>query len=199
MTQRHELGLDIKEFEAELLEMTHRAPLVLSRALNRALVSGKTQMARETARDTGFGYSAIVKDIKVETATRLSPVAAFYIMGSRIPVIALAARGPEPSKGRGRGVSWKSGGSRTAARNAFIAKVGIGQHRGVFSKDRRRGASSRMSKGAWSPNLPIRELFGPSIPHVMEKFVPSFFRAAQESITKNLRREIAFERSKSTK
>ena len=57
--------------------------------------------------------------------------------------------------------------------------AGIGQHRGVFERRTRK-------------RLPIRELFGPSLPHVFAKFIPEALKRGEESLVKNLQSELRF-------
>jgi len=185
--------LDIESLRKDLTELGHRAPLIMSRALNRAAVSGQAAMVKYITRDTGIAAKNVKREIVLDKAKRTHPVAALTIAGRRIPLIAFSARGPEPTRGRGRGVSYRLPGGRGRVPDAFIATVGAGGHRGVF---KRIGPSRRRGRGAWSPNLPIVELRGPSIPHVFEKRLDIFRAAAQESLLKNLASEISFEKSK---
>lgn len=179
-----EIGLSLGQLQDELLALGKSAPLVLSRALNRAATSGKTAMARSIAADTGIRNKTVSEEIRILRATRQVPKVVIEIKGRRIPLIEFKARGPEPSRGKGRGVSYTLPTGRGRIENAFIATMPQG-HRGVF-KRRQTG------------RLPIQELFGPSLPHVFEKFLPTFESAAQESLTKNIVREISFEQSKQT-
>jgi len=174
--------LDIAALKNDLEALGHQAPVLMARALNRAGVSGQTAMVKAVAADTGIQQKNIKREIKVDKATRTTPTVALEIQGRRIPLIAFQARGPEPSRGRGRGVSYRLPTGRGRVPNAFIARMPSG-HRGVF----KRKAKKRLS---------IMELRGPSLPHVFEKFVPQFQAAAQESLVKNLRSEIAFAKSK---
>jgi hypothetical protein len=150
-------------------------------------------MVKEVARDTGLSSKYIKRDLRLDKATRTKPVVAIEIVGRRIPLIAFSARGPEPSRGKGRGVSYRLPTGRGRIANAFIATVGIGGHRGVF---KRMGPSRHKSVGAWSKNLPIVELRGPSLPHVFEKFLHVFKEAAQWGILSSLSGAISWERAK---
>lgn len=180
----HRLDVDLGELTGQLREMGRQAPIVMARALNRAGTSGKTATVKAVAKDTGLQQKYINREIKVDKATRTKPTVAVEIAGKRIPLIAFQARGPEPSRGKGRGVSYRLPTGRGRVEDAFIVTVGTGRHRGVFKRRSRR-------------RFPIVELRGPSIPHVFEKFVPTaFFPAASESLLKNLRSEISFAMSK---
>ena len=183
---------DIGKLQQDLLSIGRSAPLVMARAVNRAGTAGKTAMVKAVAADTGIQQKAITNEIRLSRASRSEPTFSVEVRGRRIPLIAFQARGPEPSRGRGRGVSYRLPTGRGNAPSAFIATMRTG-HRGVF---KRIGSSSGKSRGAWSLNLPIVELRGPSLPHVFEKHVADFFRAAEPSLLKNLASEISFARSK---
>jgi hypothetical protein len=182
---------DIRELHNELRDLGRDMPMIMARSLNRAATAGKTAMVRAAAKDSGIQVKYINREIRVDKANRTRPTVTVEVVGKRLPVIAFDAKGPEPSRGRGRGVSWRGeGGSRKRDAHAFITHVGKGQHRGVF----KRLAKSRSRRGqpAHSPGLPIRELMGPSIPTVLEKQLPVFRSAADEALLKNLRHEIDF-------
>ena len=182
MSQLATFTLDIRSLQKDLLEMGQQAPLIMARALNRAAVSGQTAMVKAVSADTGIAAKNVKREIQIDKANRSRPMVALTIAGRRIPLIAFGARGPEPSRGRGRGVSYRLPGGRGRVPNAFIATMGSG-HRGVF---KRRGRK----------RLAIVELRGPSLPHVFEKFLPRFREAAQTSLVKSLTHEISFARSK---
>ncbi len=177
----------LDDLRAELDGMSRQAPAILARTLNRAGVAGKTAMVKAVRADTGLTEKAINREIAVDKANRSRLQVSFTIQGQRIPLIAFQARGPEPSRGRGKGVSYRLPTGRGRIANAFIATMPTG-HRGVFKRipGNRRGPKPNRSQ------LPIRELFGPSIPHVFLKFEDVFQRAAQESFESNLRHEIDF-------
>lgn len=170
-----------------------QAPIVLARALNKAGGIGKTAMVRAVATDTGIRQKDISKIIRMDRANPTKLAWGIMLSGKRIPLIAFGARGPEPSRGRGRGVTWRSKDSRKTVREFFIATVGTGKHRGVFKREGE--FSTKKSKGAWGFNLPIAEQFGPSIPHVAEKKVPVFDAAANAAIEKTVLHEIEWSAS----
>ena len=173
---------DLGPLMADLELLGTQAPVVLARALNRAGGSGLTAMRRAVATDMGVSQKAITR-VLVTTKANASRLGwGITMKGRRIPLIEFKARGPEPSRGRGRGVSWRYPGAKMRGPNLFIATVGSHPdregHRGVFG--RMPGVS----------RLPIKEKFGPSIPHVAEKKVPVFEAAANASLEKNVLHEI---------
>ena|SRR3990172_2558910 len=187
-------AFDLGTLKRDLEALGAQAPLVMARALNRAILSGQTAMVKTIGADTGIAAKNIKREIRIDKAQRTRPVAAIEIVGRRIPLIAFSARGPEPSRGRGRGVSYRLPGGRGRISNAFIATMKSG-HRGVF---RRKPGARRHGEPPTRPQLPIFELRGPSIPHVFEKHFPIFRAAAEESLLKNLASEISFARGPQT-
>jgi len=186
-------GNSSRQIERMVTRFADRFPDAIVRSLNRAGVSARAVMAREIVKDIGGVKVGDVKDrIRIENAVRATMRVRLSISGKRIPLIAFGAKGPFPSRGRGRGVTSRLRGGTSPIPGAFMAKVGSGGHVGVFTRDSRRGASSRKSKGAWSKNLPIRQLYGPSLPQVFGKVSPAGLEAGTASLVKNLRSEVRF-------
>jgi hypothetical protein len=159
------------------------APQAIARGINRATDTGKTAMVRAMAKETGLTGKNIAREIKIHYASKTTQVAKIWIRGRPIPLIAFQARGPEPSRGRGRGVSYrKPGGGRGRKEGAFISTMPSG-HRGVYER-------------AGKPRLPIRELFGPALPDVFEQFLPLLQEKAGGALEKNVTHELEFALSK---
>jgi hypothetical protein len=165
-----------------------KQPNAIARALNRSIGSASTIMSREMAGDLGLKVGDVKTEMRVKEARPDDLVARLSVSGKRIPLIKFGAKGPEPSRGRGRGVTARLSGGRNRYPNAFIATVGSG-HRGVFI---RKASLLRKSPGAWGKNLPITELRGPSLPHVFRKFLPIGLARGQEQLAKNLAHELSF-------
>lgn len=193
MSSSYSFELDIRALQKDLQSMADQAPAILARSLNRAAISGQTAMVRAITADTGIAAKNVKREIVLDKASRSIPLARLTIAGKRIPLIAFSARGPEPSRGRGRGVSYQLPTGRGRAPSAFIATMKSG-HRGVFRRKPGRETSKRHGAPPTSPQLPIMELRGPSIPHVFEKKLAVFEAAAQASLVKNLEHEISFAR-----
>jgi len=137
-------------------------------------------MARVVSKDMGLKVSDVRDRITIRDATLSRLAVTLYASAKRLPLILFRASGPEPSRGKGRGVSANLGG-RKRYPQAFIATMNSG-HRGVFQ---RRGLS----------RLPIAELHGPSIAHVFTKHEQVGIDRAREQLAKNLGHELAFEMS----
>jgi hypothetical protein len=170
------------DIDAALREYPKRATRALVRAMNRALTSGRTVMVQRIAADTGLKSGDIRKAITLREASSQRLEARLGIGLKRIPLISFNARGQEPSRGRGRGVSYRLRGGAGRIPNAFIATMRSG-HRGVFV----RSAKAR---------LPIRELFGPSLGHVFARYRPEAIARIQEAFATNFASEMKFEASR---
>lgn len=174
------LKLDTKDWQRAIKGLKATAPRRIVRALNRAGISTQTVMAREVSKDMGIKVGDAKKAMKITQAQEGSLQVAVKASGARIPLIAFGAKGPEPSRGRGRGVTARMQGSRKRYAHAFIARMSSG-HRGVFQRASTRG-----------PRLPIRQLFGPSIPFVFGKFARLGLERGEASLIKNLQHEFRF-------
>jgi hypothetical protein len=146
-------------------------------ALNAAISSTRTVMASEIATDIGLDESDVQDQLTVRQASATQLSAAVSAKLKRIPLITFGASGPEPSRGQGAGVSYRLRGGRAQVPSGFIATMRSG-HKGVFA---RVGTSTRESVGAWSKNLPIHELHGPSIGKVFDKHRAAGVAAAEQS------------------
>lgn len=147
------------------------------RALNRGIGSAQTVQTKAIAGDTGLKQKDVRDALTMVKATTNRLEASLAASTKRIPISQFGAKGPLPSRGRGRGVSYKLAGGRGLIPDAFIATMPSG-HQGVFV---RASVSGKKSQGAWSKNLPIGEKFGPSIGQVFSKFKTDAIARAQES------------------
>jgi hypothetical protein len=169
-------ALNVTDLKAGVEALKTKFPYAIKRAVMKAANSGRVEMARSMAGDTGLPVRRIQSQIKVSSVGEFG--AEVEITGARLPLIDFGARGPEPSRGKGRGVTYRLKGGRGRVPNAFIATMPSG-HRGVFV---RRGA----------PRLPIVELKGPSLVRVFTRFIPAGQARAQAALVINIKHEIAF-------
>lgn len=174
------MQLNTKDLERGIAKLQERAPFALARAVNRAAESARTAMVRAMATDMGMSLKAstIRDQIVMQPAHPRHLVASLVVTGRRIPLIDFKARGPEPSRGRGRGVTAGVRGGRTLYPRAFIATMSSG-HRGVF-----------LRKG--TARLPIAELHGPSLPHVFAKYFAVGQARGEEALITNVQHELRF-------
>lgn len=172
------LRLDTSEYDAQLAVLRRPwAPIV--RAINRSMGSAQTTAVRAITADLGLKRAAVVPHVKLRKATPAVLSATLYASAKRVPLVQFHATGPEPSRGKGQGVSARIGGKRTRYQGAFIATMPSG-HRGVY---RRQVGQAR---------LPIRELRGPSIWRSFQTAQPQAAARANEQLATNLAHEIAF-------
>lgn len=155
-------------------------------ALNKAIKTGESAMVRDIAADTGLQAKAVRKSMSLSKANYERLSAAFGGKLKRVPLVYFGpARGPEPSRGKGRGVSYKLlGQGRSRAPHAFIATMKSG-HRGVFT---RHPSGARM-KSDKQKQL-IVELFGPSVGHVFKKFQAKGATVTSEAFTRYFDHEV---------
>ena len=135
--------------------------LAVMRALNKAVDQGKVATARSVRDDGGYKIkvSTIKAQIKVKKASQGSLRAAIIAKGKPIPLINYGAR----QTSKGVTVSVQKG--RRLIPGAFIATM-QGGHVGVFVHDTRKQQVHKKVRGSWH-QLPIRELYGPSVPDGM--------------------------------
>ena len=174
---------------AMVAKLRKRAPAAQVRALNRSIASANVVMVRAIASDLGVKQGTVKDRTRIELATPQKLRARIYANAKRIPLIDFGAKGPEPSRGRGRGVTVKSAGGRSTIPDAFIATMRSG-HRGVFQ--RVAGSSGRRGPAPNRSQLPIRELFGPSIWKVFRKLEYIGIARGREQLIKNLQSEFRF-------
>jgi hypothetical protein len=177
------------------------------RALNRTITTVRAQQVKALAGETGLRQERVRRGTSIVPATVTSLRAGAIIAGKPIPLADFGARAPEPSRGKGKGVTVRTARSgRRLEAGAFIATVRSrgGSHRGVFrrvtrgpgSRPARRGrpvqyATRRKPIGAW---LPIKQLYGPSLPRVArDMHLERIGEEAQRTVLpKNLEHELRF-------
>lgn len=184
MTLTTTITLQTSEVDATLASGQAKIEKALVRSLNRGIASGRTLMVSRIAKDTGLKSKDVRDALPMSEATLSRPVARLAASLKRIPLYKFGARGPMPSRGRGRGVSYKLPGSggRQRVENAFVAQMKTG-HMGVF---RRKGPG----------RLPIIELYGPSIGRVFAKYREEALARAEEMFEQNFGRELRFQESR---
>lgn len=156
------------------------------RAAKRSIDSGRSVVTKLIAADTGLTQKVVREALSMHYPTLSDPVASMRARTKRIPLIDFKARGPQPSRGRGNGVTYRNpGGGRGRIESGFIATTRAqsdgsgGEHLGVFK---------RMTKG----RLPMKQLYGPSIGQVFAKFRSEGVARALEVFDKNFDHELGF-------
>jgi hypothetical protein len=160
-----------------LEEYPRGAQRVIVRALNRGIASANTFMAGAVARDMKMKVGDVKAAFSLRKASFDRPEALLAAPTKRIPLIAFGARGT------------RRGGVTAAGKrypHAFLATM-PGGHTGVFM--RVAGANRRGPKPNRS-QLPIKQLYGPSIGHVFAKFRAQGLARAEEMFQKTLDHEL---------
>lgn len=163
--------------EIDLRDMPAKVTRATVRALNRAIHSARTVMVRAMAGDTGLKSKDVRDAVVVREAFATRPEVSLAASRKRLMLIKFGAKGPVPSRGRGRGVTYRLRGGSGRVENAFIATMTSG-HTGVF----RRAGTQRLG---------IIELKGPSLGRVFAKFRPQGLARALEVFQKNFDHELA--------
>lgn len=171
------LRIDASSALAGFKDLGRAGAVGAARALKRTVTTTATFLRRSVAKDMGLAVGVVGKSMTTSIREH-EGVARIAATGSPIPLIHFKARGPEPSRGKGR-VTYNVGQGRKELPGGFITTVGIGGHRGVFV---------RRTKA----RLPIDERFGPSVAHVCGKYLPEAADVAQEALLKNVAHEIRF-------
>jgi hypothetical protein len=153
------------------------------RAMNRGIKSGRTLMVRNIADDLHLKGATVRDTLVMKEATVTSPDASLAASLKRIPLINFVSIGQQVAhaKGtaRGTGVAYQLAGTSGRVDNAFIRIMPSG-HVGVFVR-------------AGKARLPIRELFGPSLGHVFNKYRPEVLDRVIEMFQRNFGHELEVE------
>lgn len=176
---------------AAIARLEQKAPIAQARAINRAIASANTALLSAVASDTGLKLATLRERLKVgRPATPEFRRAKIFASMKGIPLIQFRAKGAEPSRGKGRGVTAYIQGASVRYPKAFIATMPGGK-RGVFERGK---GPTRSRKGlpASSPALPIRQLYGPSIFNVAIYHRGVALARGREQLAKNLVSEFRF-------
>lgn len=178
-----EIILNATKAESLLQQVSALLPKAVARALNRGISAARTFMVREVARDMGLRATDVRSQMPIVEATPSRLEARFGASKKRISLYRFGARGPVPSRGKGKGVTYRIGsGGRKRIATAFITTVGDG-HTGVFVR-------------VGTPRLPIKELFGPSLGQVFKTYRPDGQARGEEQFETTLAQELRYRASK---
>jgi hypothetical protein len=182
---------NIKGFTAYVNKVAAEHEKAVVRALNKTAISARAEASREVK---ALGYniksSAIKDSFSIKKATLKNLEVVLVSTGRKITLINYGAIASK------MGVSVKIKGKRTVLRHAFIATMSNG-HIGVYERVglARTGAKAIGMNGRLRRvNLPIRELYGPSIPEALSQPIveQAIMRNIQEQFPKILKAEINF-------
>ncbi|MFZ6734732.1 phage tail protein [Undibacterium sp. Ji42W] len=162
------------------------------RALNKIIAQVKTGASRNI-RDAGYNLKAsdIKKGLSITRATASNLSAKVIASGRPIPLIKYGAR---PTS---KGVSVEVLHGRKVLANAFIVTMPSG-HKGVYVRVGDRHKKVRKNDRVIWSGLPIKELFGPSIPNgLANKTVQEALqKLVQEKFPDIMRQQIKYLSSK---
>ena len=179
---------DMARVKKLLAKYPKKAPVVLSRAINKTTDTVRVKAVREIAQNTKLKKSDIFKKsggrpVKQTKANRNRLAAEIQVTGQRIPLSRFKARQTI------KGVSYDLGRGRTKIKSAFMQEV-FGKGGG----DGEAGAGHiavLMRKG--KARHPLRELFGPSILQVFigsAKIIKKTTKEANKLLPKNINTQI---------
>ena len=169
---------NIEKAQRMLFGLKGAAPRALSASINRGIQNARANVVREIRKEYTAGAGDIRRTIKLSRSTPKRLEAVITSSGSTLPLSSFSVR-PMTVSGRRRTpvrVSVKRGGGQ-ALQRAFILRPGGRPN--VFE----RVSSSR---------LPIRRLFGPSVPQMLgnESVVKRVGDLAQQTMETRLDHEI---------
>ncbi|MFM0213742.1 phage tail protein [Paraburkholderia sediminicola] len=178
-----------KQIEASFANVLAEHRKAVVRALNKTVEQARTAASVEV-RAAGYNLkaSAIRKSFSIKRATNSNLVATLKATGQPIALINYGARA---SKRGGVTVNVKTG--STVLRHAFIATMPNG-HRGVFQRVGNGHKKVVRNGKTVRTGLPIKELFGPSIPTALGNDVveKAIMKKIREKYPQILAHEIAF-------
>lgn len=167
--------LDVRDVVAGIDDLIREFPMAAQRALRRTTDQTKIAMARLIAADVGLPVGKVKDALRIGGGQGVATISATM---KRIPLIEFGARGPDPSRGRGRGVSYRLPTGRGRLEHAFITTMPSG-HRGVFMR-------------SGPARLPIVEKHGPSLGRVFMNHIEEGQAKAREVLPKNIKSELRF-------
>jgi len=184
---------DTRGIRLDLQHLAKNIPAnVLVRSLNRTADAVKTAAGRELRSVYNLKVAAVRAQIGIIRASGTRLVAEVRASGKPIPLYKFAARGPNPSRGRGRvtvkvlraGGRKVVTGKRDLVGQAFIATMPSG-HTGVFQ---RTGGKAKGGKQA------IRELYSISLPGAFTaaRVVAAIRKVADDRFAREIETNLAF-------
>lgn len=182
------VNADVKGVTASLTRYVGEQQKAVVRALNKTAMQARTAAAQEVR---GAGYniksSAIKSSFSIQKASRGKLVAVLKSTGRPVALINYSAR-----QGK-NGVSVQVKEGRTVLRHAFIATMQNG-HKGVFERTGKTHKKVVRNGKVQRTGLPIKELFGPSIPQSLanDAVQKALMKKIREKFPQILKHELAF-------
>lgn len=150
-----ELKLDqIKVIEQVLKNTPKQVPLVVSRAINRAAYSGRTQAGKSVRKEYEVKHRTVISTIKVKKASPNDLQADFRSKGETLKLMDFKVRPgqPDPNRKNPINVTVRKNASKIFL-GGFVAQMKSG-HMNVFSRQSEK-------------RFPIKGHYGPSVPQMI--------------------------------
>jgi hypothetical protein len=179
---------DVKGITASLSRYVGEQQKAVVRALNKTAMQARTAAAQEVR---GAGYniksSAIKNSFSITKAAQGRLVVVLKSTGRPVALINYGAR-----QGK-NGVSVQVKAGRSVLRHAFIATMPNG-HRGVFERTGKQHKKVMRNGKGIRTGLPIKELFGPSIPQSLanDAVEKALMTKIRQKFPQILKHELAF-------
>lgn len=157
--------------ERRLGEMRHKAPVVISRALNKTAVSARVRLARRAQQSYTVKTTGFKKDMQIDRANAGKLEATIRSAGQPLSINRFKHAAP------------KSGAK------ADITKSGFKALRGPMNIGAFRGPNSHIYQREGRSRLPIKKLFSNSVP-VMIGSEKRVYGLEKENINKDLKKNI---------
>lgn len=151
-----EIKIDDAKVRQEIKSMSAAAQKAMVSTINKVAAKMRAEGSREVRKEYKVKPADINKALWLKRATPGNLKAILRARGRRTPLFVFSAR----QNSRDVTVQVKVNRGRTLLLSSFEATVGTGGHVGVFWR------KERFRRGQRVPRLPIKELFGPSIPQL---------------------------------
>lgn len=143
----------IKEVEKQLGECKNKAPVALSRALNRAAANAKTNAVKKAREKYTVKAGDVRKTINITNSNKSTLAARVKSEGTRIPLIKFNVKPSTPRHKKPPKVL-----------KVQIKKDGLKDLVGGFVADIN---GNKVFKRLYKSRLPIEQLFGPAVPQML--------------------------------
>jgi hypothetical protein len=188
---------DIAKVKSMMAGIVGGADKVMVRALNLTLTGVKTDASTEVRNVITASKKAVDATFKTSKATAASLSAKFESTGSPLPLIEYSANQTQ----KGVSVRVRKDRERKVLAGAFIRTMKSG-HKGVFWREYHaaKGPVKKIPYGKLPKKyrLPIKQLFGPSVPAILgnDPVMDPVLAKAGDRLHKNMEHELNFELSK---
>jgi hypothetical protein len=172
---------DLAAIRAELRAAPKLVDTAMRRAINRTLVTGRTQISKRVRQETPLKAGTVRARLRIVRASQNALVGLIEVLGRGIPLIEFRARQTR------RGVTYSiRRGQRELLKSAFIRETAT-RGRQVL----RRAPDSRTNSGLVG-RLPIYMQYGPDLATLVEKLIPNIQLDLTEVLRTNFGRELDF-------